>query len=216
MRLTEMMAFDSRSFTEDERSRFSIALYQSSKKVFDLLEQLLVWSKMERGLMQFSPDLHPLKELVTDSMEIILDSARKKSVELNVEIAEGTEVFADQNMLRTVLRNLISNALKYSHPGSKVSITGRPFDAGSTFIEVRDSGIGMSREIMDNLFRLGNESVRPGTDGEPSSGLGLLICKDLVEKHGSIIKVESEEEKGSAFSFVLPQQTPAIKSVPTT
>ena len=124
--------------------------------------------------------------------------------EISYQIPDGLEVFADEHMLASTIRNLTFNAVKYTPKGGKVSIAAKLIPGNSVEISVRDTGIGMTPEMVDDLFRLDVQTNRRGTEDEPSSGLGLLLCKDFVEKHGGKIWVESEEGKGSAFRFTLP------------
>ena len=127
-----------------------------------------------------------------------------KEIEIKNDIAVGTEVLADRNMLLTIIRNLVSNALKFTPRGGKVNISAKTSVNHIIEVAIQDSGIGMSRSILDNLFRIDFKTNRLGTEDEPSTGLGLLLCKEFVEKHGGKIWVKSEVEKGSTFSFSIP------------
>ena len=110
-------------------------------------------------------------------------------------------------MLQTVIRNLVSNAVKFTPKGGKISLSAKVSDDKNVEISIKDSGIGMNLAMVDNLFRLHDQTNRKGTEGEPSTGLGLIICKDFIEKHGGKLWVESEEGKGSEFYFTIPFQT---------
>jgi signal transduction histidine kinase len=125
---------------------------------------------------------------------------------VDIEIPGEITVFADENMLGSIVRNLTTNAVKYTEKGGNVSIAAKTVSGNSVEISVRDTGIGMSSTMVEDLFRLDVQTNRKGTDGEPSTGLGLLLCKDFIEKHGGKIWVESEEGKGSTFRFTLPVQ----------
>ena len=125
---------------------------------------------------------------------------------VDIEIPGEITVFADENMLGSIVRNLTTNAVKYTEKGGNVSIAEKTVSGNSVEISVRDTGIGMSSTMVEDLFRLDVQTNRKGTDGEPSTGLGLLLCKDFIEKHGGKIWVESEEGKGSTFRFTLPVQ----------
>jgi PAS domain S-box-containing protein len=210
MGLSEMMADESQYFSEQERKDLTMEISHSSSNVFNLLEQLLEWSKSEQGLTDFNPQTLVLNDLVTKSAKIVGEQARLKSVDLIVKIPTDLEVFADQNMLQTILRNLISNAIKYTRQGGKVVVTGQAGEDMSTLISVKDSGIGMGKKILENLFRMDVDTKRPGTNGEHSTGLGILLCKEFIEKHGGTFSVESEEGKGSVFSFTIPYHEPII------
>ena len=208
--LCVMMADDSQYMTEQERKDLTLVLSRSSTNVFNLLEQLLEWSKSEQGLTDFNPQTLVLNDLVTKSVKIVGEQARRKSVDLIVDIATDLNVFADQNMLQTILLNLISNAIKFTRQGGNVAVTGQAGENKSTLISVKDTGIGMGKNILENLFRMDVDTKRMGTNGERSTGLGILLCKEFIEKHGGSITVKSEEGKGSAFSFTIPYHEPII------
>jgi CheY-like chemotaxis protein len=144
-----------------------------------------------------------LLPFVTTTLQPLLDSANKKGIELIIHIPESLQVFADENMLASTIRNLASNAVKFTPAGGKVSISAKATPDGKIEISVKDSGIGMDAEIVHNMFKLDVSISRKGTDGEPSTGLGLLLCKDFIEKHGGKIWAESKEGKGSTFYFTL-------------
>ncbi|TAL66105.1 MAG: PAS domain-containing sensor histidine kinase [Bacteroidetes bacterium] len=204
MGLTEMMADDSQYFTPDQKKELTLNLSHSARNIFSLLENLLEWSQMQRGHTAFKPQMLGLKEVLSESSKIVNDSAKNKAIEIAVEITNEQEVFADTNMLQTVIRNLVSNAIKFTPKGGKVTISASLTENNTVLIAVKDTGIGMSNELLDNLFRIDAKNHRPGTEGELSTGLGLLLCKEFIEKHGGKIWVESEEGKGSVFYFTLP------------
>ncbi|MEI6050814.1 MAG: hybrid sensor histidine kinase/response regulator [Bacteroidota bacterium] len=204
MRLTEMMADESISFTPDEKKELILNLSLSARNIFNLLDNLLEWSKMKRGITTFSPQILDLNKIITECLKIVADSVRKKAIEIAVDIPENNEVFADTNMLQTVIRNLVSNAIKFTHREGKVTISAGTDVNNATVIAIKDTGIGLSSIMTDNLFHIDINTNRPGTEGELSTGLGLLLCKEFVEKHGGRIGVESEEGKGSTFYFTIP------------
>jgi CheY-like chemotaxis protein len=182
----------------------TLTLSHSARNIFNLLENLLEWSQMQEGHTAFNPQIQDLKELFNESTKIVNDSARNKAIEISIDIPKELEVFADTNMLQTVIRNLVSNAIKFTRHGGRITISAGPGENNTVVIAVKDTGIGMSNEMLDNLFRIDVKSGRRGTEGEPSTGLGLLLCKEFIEKHGGKIWVESEEGKGSVFYFTLP------------
>ena len=210
MGITELLANDSADLSDSQRYDLTVELSYSARNTFNLLEQLLEWSRMERGLTEFKPRKHVLKQMITDSLNIVAETARAKSIELFLEMPTELEVFADQNMFQTVLRNLASNAVKFTRQGGQVTISARPENDDLISVAVKDTGIGMTRQMVDNLFRIDVNTGRPGTIGEQSTGLGLLICKEFVEKHGGMIEVESEVDKGSVFRFSISGNIPGI------
>ncbi|MCX6276761.1 MAG: HAMP domain-containing sensor histidine kinase [Bacteroidetes bacterium] len=197
------MAEDSQDFSPLEKNDLMLELSHSARNIFNLLENLLEWSRMQRGQTAFKPSILSLREVVTECIKIVSESARNKTIEVVLNIPPQQEVFADTNMLQTVIRNLISNAIKFTPKDGKVTISSVAGENNTAVIAVKDIGIGMSNKILTNLFRLDINCGRSGTDGEPSTGLGLLLCKEFVEKHGGKIWAESEEGKGSIFYFTL-------------
>lgn len=137
-------------------------------------------------------------------MSLNTETARKKGIDLNTDIPDNPEVFGDPNMLFTVIRNLLSNAVKFTPTGGKVTISVETANNFMTRISVKDTGIGMSEKMCKDLFRVDTNTKRLGTHGEPSTGLGLLLCKEFVDKHSGEIVVESVQHEGSVFSFTIP------------
>ncbi len=211
MGLTEMLTEESQDFTEDEKKEAISALNDLAHNTFKLLENLLEWAQMDRGVLTFNPEKIDLKTAVTECVKIAAESARVKDIEIVSELADEPEVFADNNMLHTVIRNLLSNAIKFTPVGGKVFVSAETAENKPIVISVKDTGIGMNDEIRNNIFRIDVKTKRPGTQGEPSTGLGLLLCKEFIERHGGEIRVESEEGKGSIFSFTLPAASTKLK-----
>lgn len=203
MGLTEKMAESMSEMTLDELQNIARVMKNSSSNIYSLLGNLLEWSRMQRGLTTFEPVSFILMSKIHDIMLITLDSATKKEISVNYTIPGNLEVFADENMLASIIRNLVANAVKFTQQGGNISISAA---AADKFVEisVSDNGIGMNKNIIENLFNLDVNTNRKGTDGELSTGLGLMICKDFIEMHGSVLNVESEAGKGSTFSFMLP------------
>jgi CheY-like chemotaxis protein len=154
--------------------------------------------------MPFTLISNKLVNVVNESMAPLLESARRKEIEIAVVIPEDIAIWYDSNMFKTIIRNLVSNAIKFTRKGGKISVSAAVTKSQHVEICVQDSGIGMNQQMLDNLFRIDVKVSRKGTENEPSSGLGLLLCKEFVEKHGGTIRVESEEDKGSQFYFTIP------------
>jgi PAS domain S-box-containing protein len=202
--ITEILAQELPSVTPDEIQEMVKNLRTSAINMFRLLENLLQWTMMQQGLIPYNPELIRLLPIVNESIILILELAKNKKIEITYDIPDGIEVFADGIILQSLIRNLVSNAVKFTHKGGKIHLSAIITDDKNAVIAIRDSGIGMNHNIADNLFRLGAQTSRYGTDGEPSTGLGLFICKEFIEKHGGNIWVESEEGNGSTFYFSLP------------
>ena len=154
--------------------------------------------------MPFHPTLLQLYPIVEECISIAREPAKNKGIELNFSVSENIDVFADLNTLLTVIRNLVSNAMKFTTRGGAIDVFAEISDNKSVVISVKDTGIGMSPELLANLFRIDVRTSRPGTEGESSTGLGLMLCKEFIEKHGGKLWVESEVERGSTFYFTLP------------
>ena len=161
---------------------------------------------MQQGATSFEPKLLALSTFATSTLQPVFESAAKKGVAVHLQIPENLQVFADENMLSSTIRNLATNAIKFTPGGGKVIISAIATNEGKVKISVNDTGIGMDAEMLANMFKIEVSISRKGTDGEPSTGLGLLLCKDFIEKHGGHIWVGSEEGKGSTFSFTLPEK----------
>lgn len=201
--LTELMVTDLHNMTLDDINKIAGDLNKSSKNLYRLLTNLLEWSTMQGGSVTFKPESLSLKHITDDSLKIFVEAAKRKKIEIEEHIDEDIIVNADKSMLETIIRNLVSNAIKFSDAGGRVNISASKTN-GSIAISVVDNGIGMSKELVDDLFKIDKQTTRKGTENEPSTGLGLLLCKEFAEKHGGKISVESETGKGSKFTIFLP------------
>lgn len=201
--LTEYMSENVNSLPNNKIQEIADSLRNSTVKVNSLLENLLEWSRMKRGLIGFDPEIQNLTKLADEIISGLEENATNKKITIVNSIPGDILVFADKNMLSGILRNLASNSLKFTLPGGSIQFAASMENDLTIRISISDTGIGMKKEILDNLFRLDVNVSRPGTEGEPSSGLGLLLCKEFVEKHGGKIWAESEEGKGSVFSFLI-------------
>ena len=202
--LTEFMANKLQDLTMDEIQEYSKHLKDSATSLLRLLDNLLQWARMQQGLISFNPTEIQLLKIVKESLSPMYLIARNKEIEIELAVRDDIQVDGDSNMLQTVIRNLVSNAIKFTHRGGKIEVLARINEKNKVIVSVKDSGIGMNYKMVNNLFRLDVKTNRNGTDGEPSTGLGLILCKDFIEKHGEKIWVKSEEARGSRFSFSLP------------
>ena len=202
--LSQIMAEELHDLSMDEIQQIAECLKTSATKLSGLLENLLEWAKMQQGVISFEPKIMKLLPVIRECGAILLEYAKNKGIEIVYIIPDNIEVFADTNMLQSIILNLISNAVKYTNEGGNVSVSANPTSDNGIEIAVKDTGIGMSDTIVNHLFRLDGQSNRTGTEGEPSSGLGLLLCKEFIEKHGGRLDVKSKEGMGSIFSFTFP------------
>jgi two-component system, sensor histidine kinase and response regulator len=181
----------------------AIDMRNSATNFYGLLENLLQWSQMEQGKIPFNPRTTQLYKIVDESISTVKYSAEIKGIEIINSVPETIDVIADEKMIQTVLRNLVSNAVKFTERSGKIDISAVLTDNKAVEIAVSDTGIGMNSTIVDSLFQLDNNAKRPGTANETSTGLGLIICKNFIERHGGRLMVTSEVGKGSIFKFIL-------------
>jgi len=201
--LTQTMAERLPSLTMEELQEITLVLENSATNLYGLLNNLLQWASMEQGLIPFNPENLKLLPTAEESLVTILDPAKNKEIELTINISEDIAVLTDKNMLQTILRNFVSNAVKFTPKRGKISVSAKTIDDKIVEMAIKDTGIGMSHEMVENLFRPDIKMNRKGTEGEPSTGLGLLLCKEFIEKQNGKIWVESEEGKGSTFHLTL-------------
>ena len=175
----------------------------SAIQTLRLLENLLEWANSQTGKIVFNPVPFKLNELFNEELNLLNDMAARKNIELLSSLPEDLIIKADKNMIKTILRNLISNAIKFTQRNGKVEVKAIS-DNKQVEISVSDTGIGIDKETISKLFRIDANISKPGTDNEKGTGLGLFLCKEFIEKHGGRIWVESEEGRGSTFRFCLP------------
>ncbi len=206
---------EEKDFTNAED--YSKSIYSTSKNTYNLLLNLLEWSRSQSGIINYNPEQISLSESLDEVFDLLNDQAKKKGAHLVSEILPDIKVYADKNMLGTILRNLISNAIKYSHKGGNIIIKALN-KIDHIQVSVSDFGVGIHSKDIKRLFKIENSLSSPGTHDEKGTGLGLILCKEFVEKHGGKIWVESEVENishgssenedfkqsGSTFYFTLP------------
>ena len=202
--LTQEMAEELPRLAKDEMQKIAVGMRDSATNLFRLIESLLQWASVQQGLIPFKPEVVQLLPVVNESIAMALKPARDKGIEITYDIPADIKVLADSNMLQSVIRNLVSNAIKFTAKNGKISLSSKVTDNNTVEISIKDSGIGMNGEMVDNLFRVDVRTNRKGTEGELSTGLGLLLCKEFIEKNGGKIRVESEEGRGSVFHFTIP------------
>lgn len=211
--LANMMLEEVDTISRDELKEMLEMMYDSAQATFDLLENLLTWSRLQRGRMVYQPKLVDLYGLTDKTVAVLRESAQAKGVTLMHQISPQTLIVADSQMIQTVLRNLVSNAVKFTPTGGEVTIYAQPYTNGhngtdaSNLLEVAvaDTGIGMKQEDMDKLFRLDVHHTTVGTAKEQGTGLGLIMCQEMMALHDAKICVESEAGKGTKMRFTLPK-----------
>ncbi|MBK6605068.1 MAG: PAS domain S-box protein [Leptospiraceae bacterium] len=177
----------------------------SSKSAYNLLENLMQWAKSQTGEIRINAREIYLKNLVDASINIISSNAFQKNISVECEILSDEKVFADESIVNTILRNLLTNAIKFSYPNGKVIVSS---NAKGEFLEISisDFGVGIAPNNIEKLFRIDSKFINPGTKNEKGTGLGLILCKEFTELHGGEIRVKSEIGKGSTFTFTLPKE----------
>lgn len=202
---SELLIENTSDIEAAESKKYLGVINSLAKNTLILLNNLLNWAKIQTGTIIYQPEHSNLFAIVSDVLIIKESIAVIKNITINYSKTEGIEVYADVNMLKTILRNLISNAIKYTHIAGEITISAMQ-NQHNIEITVADNGVGMNEETRNKLFGIDLGITTSGTNNEKGSGLGLLLCKDFVEKHGGEIWVKSEVGKGSAFTFTLPNK----------
>jgi PAS domain S-box-containing protein len=183
--------------------KYAEIIQHSSQRAMDLLSNLLEWSRTQIGRIQFNPEFIEIGKLISDISEQLIDSAERKSITIGRKIPRSVPVIADKAMISTVLRNFISNAVKFTNIGGEIVISAEQ-KSGEVIVSVKDNGIGIAKSDLDKLFRIDETYSTSGTMNEGGTGLGLILCKDFIEKHHGKVWVESEPNIGSTFYFSIP------------
>jgi len=200
---TELLSENYTEFSDEERKIQINTIRNVSEQTFKLLQNLLDWSSSQTGRLHYHPKMIDLGEAVNEIIGLLHSQATNKKVALYTGIGPGIKVYADLDMVHSILRNLIGNAIKFTNMGGKIWLIARQKD-NEMEVVVNDTGIGISQENIKKLFRLDEKFKTPGTQSEKGTGLGLLLCKEFVEKNHGRIWVESTPGFGSTFGFSLP------------
>lgn len=199
---TDLLLEDYFEFNDTERFEMVRKIYNTAENTLKLLVNLLEWSRMQRGIMKYYPEKIDFIPLLKQIIQQLEHAAVKKKITIDVDLQQSIWVEIDKYMIATIVRNLVSNAIKFTARNGKIAITAKKL--GNKYqVEVADDGIGMTKDQMDKLFKLESNTSTTGTDGERGTGLGLILCYDFIEKHDEKIWVESSEGKGSTFYFTM-------------
>jgi signal transduction histidine kinase len=201
--LTEMMATQTADFSNEEIAKYLKKLNSTGVNLYNLLENLLEWSMIQRGMIQYKPEIVSVDTIIQECVNSIVHEAEHKLITINYVPTNSIRVIADKNMLTAILRNLLTNAIKFTHRNGEINITIMDVDNNFTQIAVSDNGVGISKTDISKLFSINENVSSPGTENEPSTGLGLVLCQEFVQMHGSHLNVDSEINKGTTFSFQL-------------
>lgn len=208
---SDLLIRDADSLSKAELREYAGYINEASQSAHDLLTNLLSWSRQQTGRLQYKPAFVALKSVSDRVMQLLMHQAVAKNIRLVDEVSPEFEVFADPEMLETILRNLISNAIKYTHEHGSVTLSAVLNSTGCG-IRVTDTGIGMTDDTIGKLFKFDQMQSLPGTQNEGGTGLGLVLCEELVRKHNSTLKVISTIGEGTTFSFDLPVQQEITQS----
>ncbi|MGE0088893.1 MAG: ATP-binding protein [Bacteroidales bacterium] len=203
LNLTDILSENFSSFSEKESKEFIDLMNHASKQLYNLLENLLQWSRSQTGSIPYEPKIVTLKPVVENTIDLLMMNIKNKKLKVSIEVNGECKAFADENMITTVIRNLLSNSIKFSNINGLIKIKADCINEQVT-VSIIDNGVGMRKEDQEKLFRINKHHTTQGTSNEAGSGLGLILCKEFVERNGGKIWVESDLNKGSTFSFTLP------------
>ncbi|HAF27491.1 MAG TPA: hypothetical protein DCG75_00445, partial [Bacteroidales bacterium] len=202
---SDLLERNYQNYDNEKLSHIINLMSTSAKQTYSLLENLLIWARSQRNKLSYNPHVFICKELISEVLQEMEHLAFAKGIRFETDIETiGHSVHVDKDMFKTVYRNLISNAIKYTKEGGTISFGCRK--DSDRFIEffVKDDGVGIPKETLEKLFKLDENITTEGTNQEHGAGLGLILCKDFIDKHGGRIWVESEVNKGSTFWFTFP------------
>ncbi len=191
------------SMSHEDIRKLTRDMKKNADNLYNLLNNLLEWARVKRGLISYDPGPLNLNEIVRLGLDLIESGAAQKNISLGVSVPQGITIFADKQMLCTVIRNILSNAVKYTQRQGRISIMAQ-YQKSMVVVAVKDNGLGMNEKTISALFTHGQKFSLQGTEGETGTGLGLLLCREFIEKHGGRIWAESQPGQGSTFYFTLP------------
>lgn len=202
--LIQFTAENIAGYNKNELENIMDLLGNSTENLYALIDNLLTWSRIQRGVLEHCPQQIDLHDVVQQNISLFTQNAEEKQISFHNLVTEHLVVYADYNMVSAVLRNLISNAIKFTNIGGRIEFSAQPKEA-VVEIAVSDNGIGIGNEHLAKLFRIDSRYKRLGTAREKGTGLGLILCKEFVEKNGGKIWIESEPGQGTTVKFTLPQ-----------
>jgi two-component system, sensor histidine kinase and response regulator len=201
---SEMLVNSYDNMDEDKIRKLHNSLYASSKMAYNVLDDLLLWSKLQTGAIALKPTFLPIKEAIDETVQLISNTAGNKGIELNVETLVSHQVYADKATIKTLLKNILSNAIKFTSRNGRISITT---SENEEFIKItiKDTGVGMRQEVVENLFKLDSAQTTPGTERESGTGLGLIVCAEIISRNKGKIEASSQLGIGTEISVQLPK-----------
>lgn len=205
--MTKMINEQSEQFTKEELVEISGLIHKNAETLYSLIENLLNWSRLQRDVIIVEPQVINVKVSTDVAIAIYKEAIINKEIELIEKVQSNHFIYCDLNMFESILRNLLSNAVKFTPRGGKIYVTSNEYNHNYICIAITDTGIGMNQEFISKLFRIDEKVSRPGTEGEPSTGLGLILCKELIEKNEGKLNVISSEGVGTKFEIILPKNS---------
>lgn len=200
---SEILCEDYDELSDDERKKFAKDINELADNTHTMLENLLEWSRQQTGRIEFNPKNFDVTSLIHESINAAYHQAKIKNIKIDSRVSGTIKVHADQNMINTVIRNLLSNAIKFTMPGGHIEVTTAMNDT-KVLISIKDNGVGMDENTLRKLFNINDTIKSSGTSGEKGTGLGLILCKEFVERNGGSISVQSVLDNGSTFTFSIP------------
>lgn len=202
--LTEHISKNFDDFSKGELKEFVNLVHSSAHQLMELVENLLFWSRSQKGKLNFTPQTIDLKSIIENTVDALEINAKEKNIEITLSMHHSSAVNIDREMITTVVRNLLSNAIKYTPNNGKIAINTKEKN-GEISVSVIDDGVGIDRDKQYKIFTSSEDDTLPGTNNEKGTGLGLTLCKEFVEKHNGEIWVTSQKNKGSKFTFTIPK-----------
>lgn len=203
--LSELLVKYTNQYDNEKIESFAKNIFDVASSTNNLLDDLLLWSTSQYGKLPFEPQKIEFNNICAQTISHLKSQAEKKEIKIKISSPENINLWADENMLKTVLRNLVSNAIKFSNNGGEIEISSEKYHS-NTLITVSDNGVGIEDEEQKKLFEISQNISNIGTMGEKGTGLGLILCKEFIEKHKGKIWVESKVGIGSNFKFILPNE----------
>jgi signal transduction histidine kinase len=201
---TDTLVKEYDNLDKEDLNEYLIDLKDNAQNIYNLLENLLTWSRTQRGKISFNPDIFDIRFIVDGNLQLYLGAAHTKKLIFENLVKEEIKVYSDSNLINTIIRNLVNNAIKFTNPGGKITISVDN-NLKNYQVNISDTGVGMSELVLENLFRIDVNTTTLGTDNEKGTGLGLIVCKEFSKLIGGDIWASSELGKGSTFSFTIPK-----------
>lgn len=204
--LSDLLMNQVEELDRSEVVEYAQIIHSSAQKAFKLLQNLLDWARSQSGKITFQPEDFHLQSIVVDVIDTLADVCKDKQISVKYSFMIDDHIYADKNMIESIIRNLLTNAIKFTKRGGEINITVSG-SVDETIVAVQDNGIGIAHEKIDRLFLINERTSTEGTENEQGTGLGLKLCKEFVDKHGGEIRVESTVGVGSIFTFTIPRKT---------